>query len=104
MNITDWFNFFAFDVMGDLAFGKSFNMLRDGIKHDFVSNLHTDMKILGSCSSIPGLWPLMMSIPLLNAQHLKFWAWVCSLLEERKRVSCLPIAMQILNLINALDC
>jgi len=34
-NMTDWFNFYSFDVMGDLAFGKSFNMLKDGIKHYF---------------------------------------------------------------------
>ncbi|KAL6896980.1 cytochrome P450 [Trichoderma evansii] len=27
MNITKWFNFYSFDVMGDLAFGRSFDML-----------------------------------------------------------------------------
>lgn len=36
INVTDWFNFYSFDVMGDLAFGKSFNMLKDGVKHYFV--------------------------------------------------------------------
>ena len=25
MNASAWFNYFSFDVMGDFAFGKSFN-------------------------------------------------------------------------------
>ena len=42
INMSDWFNFYSFDVMGDLAFGKSFNMLRDGVKHYFMTCLHAD--------------------------------------------------------------
>lgn len=32
INVADRFNFYSFDLMGDLAFGKSFNMLQDGVK------------------------------------------------------------------------
>ena len=33
MNIAKWFNFYSFDVMGDLAFGKSYKMLKSGEEH-----------------------------------------------------------------------
>jgi cytochrome P450 family 628 len=29
-NASLWLNFYSFDVMGDLAFGQSFDMLRSG--------------------------------------------------------------------------
>lgn len=31
-NASLWLNFYSFDVMGDLAFGQSFDMLRSGEK------------------------------------------------------------------------
>jgi hypothetical protein len=30
LNASIWLNYYSFDVMGDLAFGKSFDMLRSG--------------------------------------------------------------------------
>lgn len=30
IDMTQWYNWFAFDVVGDLAFGESFNCLKDG--------------------------------------------------------------------------
>lgn len=32
VNASLWLNFYSFDVMGDLGFGQSFNMLRSGEK------------------------------------------------------------------------
>ena len=31
VNFSDWCDFFAFDVMGDLGFGEDFDMLNKGI-------------------------------------------------------------------------
>jgi tryprostatin B 6-hydroxylase len=30
MNASRWFNYFSFDMMGEMAFGKSFDMLKTG--------------------------------------------------------------------------
>lgn len=30
MNVSRWMNYFAFDMMADMAFGKSFDMLKTG--------------------------------------------------------------------------
>ena len=33
VNATEWFNFMTYDVMGDLAFNRSFQMLERGEEH-----------------------------------------------------------------------
>lgn len=30
INACQWFNFYSFDIMGDMAFGTSFDMVKDG--------------------------------------------------------------------------
>lgn len=85
-NVSDWFNFYSFDVMGDLAFGKSFGMLRDGVKHYFMKSLHADMTNVGYLGHLMWLFPLLKMAPVLNVEHLKFWEWVGQQVEERKKV------------------
>jgi cytochrome P450 family 628 len=36
MNASRWMNYYAFDMMGDMAFGKSFDMLKTGEKVCFI--------------------------------------------------------------------
>ena len=86
MNVADWFNFYSFDVMADLAFGKSFGMLREGIKHYFMETLHADMGNVGRFSHMPWLFPIFKATPVLNAENKKFWAFVTGLVEERVKV------------------
>lgn len=86
IKVTDWFNFYSFDVMGDLAFGKSFHMLRDGIKHYFMTALHGFMIGVGLFSHLLWLFPIFKKTPVLNAEDKKFWYWVLDQVEERKRV------------------
>ncbi|KAH8660217.1 cytochrome P450 [Xylariales sp. PMI_506] len=85
INAADWFNFYSFDVMGDLAFGKSFNMMRDGIKHYFMKALHADMTWNGYLGHITWIIPLVMTIPVLNADHIKFWAWCAKEVQNRMK-------------------
>lgn len=91
LNVTDWFNFYSFDVMGDLSFGKSFGMLRDGVKHYFMKSLHADVTSMGYLVHIPWLLPFLKLIPVLNADNLKFWKWMKSQVSERKMVSILEL-------------
>lgn len=87
VNVTDWFNFYSFDVMGDMAWGKSFNMLRDGIKHYFMTSLHADMTSVGLFSHLVWLFPIFKATPILNKESKKFWIWVNNQVDERKKVN-----------------
>lgn len=87
INVTDWFNFYSFDVMGDLAFGKSFNMLRHGVKHYFMKCLHADMQNVGYLAHVTWLFPFLKITPVLNTEHLKFWSFCTKQVAERRQVS-----------------
>ncbi|KAH6967869.1 cytochrome P450 [Ilyonectria sp. MPI-CAGE-AT-0026] len=85
INAADWFNFYSFDVMGDLAFGKSFNMLQDGVKHYFMTALHASMTLNGYLSHIAWIYPFVKLIPIINSENSKFWAWCGNQVEERSK-------------------
>ncbi|KAI2615890.1 cytochrome P450 [Hypoxylon sp. NC1633] len=55
VNVSDWFYWFTFDVMGEFAFGRSFNMLRDKKWHFAVRLLRRAMSLLGPFSPVPWL-------------------------------------------------
>ncbi|KAL3478339.1 cytochrome P450 monooxygenase [Aspergillus californicus] len=76
INMGQWFNYYSFDVMGDLAFGKSFNMLVDGKDAYILKQLHSDMMSIGLFSHLTWLFPFFKRIPLINADYLKLWNWI----------------------------
>ncbi|KAL3442746.1 cytochrome P450 monooxygenase [Aspergillus insuetus] len=83
MNMAKWFNYYSFDVMGDMAFGKPFDMLIDGKDTYFSLQLHEDMKAIGLFSHLTWLFPFFKRVPLVNADYLKFWAWVGEQVDRR---------------------
>ncbi|KAJ4397171.1 hypothetical protein N0V93_001395 [Gnomoniopsis smithogilvyi] len=56
LDVSKWFNYYSFDIMGDLAFGNSFNMLKDGKDSYFLSTTHTNMVLIGIFSATIGRW------------------------------------------------
>ncbi|KIL86958.1 hypothetical protein FAVG1_09511 [Fusarium avenaceum] len=85
LNISMWFNFFTFDIVGDLAFGNSFNMLRDGIKHKFLEEAHVSATLMGMFRRTLWLMPIFKGTPLLNNQWQSFQAWLRDTVENRRK-------------------
>ncbi|KAI1850330.1 hypothetical protein JX266_004188 [Neoarthrinium moseri] len=44
INMCDWFNFTTFDIIGDMAFGRPFGCLREGVFHSWVSLITQTIK------------------------------------------------------------
>lgn len=44
ININDWFNFFAFDLIGDLSLGESFGCMEGNSYHPWVKMLYAYLK------------------------------------------------------------
>ncbi|KAF8867033.1 putative cytochrome P450 monooxygenase [Acephala macrosclerotiorum] len=44
-DMVEWYNFTTFDVIGDLAIGKSFNCLQNSQYHDWVASIWKSIKI-----------------------------------------------------------
>jgi cytochrome P450 len=58
VNMTDWLNFFTMDVIGDLAFGESFDCLGRGEYHEWVRTLFTFLKYM-SLGAAPRYYPTL---------------------------------------------
>lgn len=65
VNILHWFNFFTFDVIGELSFGESFGCLDTGVMNDWIVVIFNRVKALAFA------WSLR-SIPLLASTYQYF--------------------------------
>ncbi|KAJ6160293.1 hypothetical protein N7470_003689 [Penicillium chermesinum] len=66
INATEWFHFYSFDVMADIAFGKSFEMIQTGKPHFAFDLLREGMRPLGVLGPVPWAFCVLTSIPGLG--------------------------------------
>ncbi|KAF2759886.1 cytochrome P450 monooxygenase-like protein [Pseudovirgaria hyperparasitica] len=81
IDVRECFYWFAFDIMGDLALGRSFNMLRNGQWHNVLATMRKGMSMLGPLTPVPWLARVGMAIP----GAMKDWNNMCKWCEERMR-------------------
>ena len=86
-NVSLWFNYYSFDVMGDLTFGHSFDMLKTGKEHFLLSLLENGQKALGIIGPLPWLFIILTKIPFISAEIKTFQEWCESQMLGRKKVS-----------------
>lgn len=85
INFTKWSNLYNFDVMGDLAFGKSFDMLLSSEEHWAVKLLNEGIMPLGYY--LPTwFFRQMTAVPKLMDDWWKFINFCVQKLEERMNV------------------
>ena len=51
LNIVDWYNYTAFDIVGDLGFGEPFNCLKDGALHPWIALIFNYIKAMTLAAS-----------------------------------------------------
>lgn len=86
LDVSTLFNFYSFDVMGDLAFGKGFGMLKEGIVHYYMESVHANMLAVSAFSHLVWIFPLLKAIPGLNNEHLVFQKWLEEQVHLRRQV------------------
>ncbi len=67
-DISDWYNWTTFDIIGDLAFGDSFGCLENGKTHDWIASIQGNVK----------------AIPIVNAIRRFKLDWVIPLIAPKK--------------------
>ncbi|OJJ89023.1 cytochrome P450 [Aspergillus glaucus CBS 516.65] len=85
LNITNWISCYAFDVMGDIALGMEFDMLKHGQKPPAVKQLQSTINVVAVGGTIPWLAPLVMDIPGVMPLINPFRRLCHLLLEERRQ-------------------
>lgn len=84
VNVAKWFNYYSFDVMGDLAFNKNFGMLEKGESHWAISLLNDAMGLQGL--KLPTwIFRILLAIPGLAHKYWKFIKYCDQQLEDRMR-------------------
>ncbi|KAA6415515.1 MAG: cytochrome P450 [Lasallia pustulata] len=86
VNVTKWFNLYSFDIMGDLAFATSFNMLESTEEHFAVKVLDKGLEPVGWM--LPTwMFRLLVAIPGLANDFVRFVKYCNQRLDERMKMT-----------------
>lgn len=85
IDIADWFAYFTFDVMEELAFGRNSGMLRNGGDGYVFKTIRGAQGSVALGYHIPWLASISMRVPLLSWGVAAFQEWTWKQLEERAR-------------------
>ncbi|OAP58578.1 hypothetical protein AYL99_07668 [Fonsecaea erecta] len=85
MNVSKWFNLYSFDVMGDLAFGASYQCLESGEMHWAIKLLNDGMDVLGFWLPC-WLFRTLLTIPGATTDHWRFLNYCAEQLEQRMKM------------------
>lgn len=88
--MSRWFNYYSFDVIGDLTFGKSFDMLVTGKDAYMLKTLHRDMQSLGPVVHSMWILAVLKLVPVLNSSYLTYFQWLKEQVQNRLRVRIDP--------------
>ena len=94
--INQYFYWFSFDVMSQVSFSKSFNMLRHREWHHAIQLLRFGMALVGPFTPVPWLMRIGSDIPALQiARNLNnMVAWCAQHMDERIEVRIMPRIMR----------
>ena len=79
VNVVDWYNWFTFDVTGDLSLGEAFGCLRDTKNHPWVSMIFNALKgMMSLCRRINGNPINHRSYGICSRNPVLSWLGVCT--------------------------
>jgi len=84
LDTSNWTRFLAFDILGDLCFGKSFGLLRDGVVKPLINCIEQNGSLTGMLLACPRLLPILRSMPnLLKKARTQLGQQSTSKIKER---------------------
>lgn len=72
LNVTQWFGFWGFDMMGDMAFGEGFRLMDRNTEDYYYKTTARFLPMLSVFSPIPWVFPFLKRIPILNREINEF--------------------------------
>jgi tryprostatin B 6-hydroxylase len=90
MNMSKWFHYYSFDAMGDLAFGKPFDMLKNDEEHWVITIMNTGLVAVGFLFP-PWLFRVLVAIPGLMRDHERITEFCNDQLGKRMKVYDIPL-------------
>ncbi|KAL1595502.1 hypothetical protein SLS59_008138 [Nothophoma quercina] len=91
VRITNWVNFYSFDVMGDIGFSRSFGMVEKGEEDPMIKLLHASMEPLSVFGHFPWALNLITRTAAGAKPLVEHINWTAKVLKERKQVRELEV-------------
>lgn len=91
--MTQWYNWTTFDIIGDLVFGEPFGCLQDTCYHPWVSMILGSVKQTMFLVQIRRNWPALdlfirqHLLPYIAPNRAKHYAFLCEKIAKRKAVT-----------------
>lgn len=85
VRLTNWVNFYSFDVMGDVGFSRSFGMMEKGEEADVIKLLHESMEPLSVFGQISWGLNILIRTSIGTKALLSHIDWTANVLKERKK-------------------
>lgn len=95
VDIGKWFKYFGFDVMGDLSFGRPFDMLTTGNPHFLFGMMESSKPVVGTLIGVPWLFILFQKLPGISRVRSNWISWCGVQVQERMKVGLLLPALSI---------
>lgn len=86
VRITDWTNYYSFDVMGDVGFNRSFGMVEKGEEARVIKLLHDSTSVFSILSHLSWAMNLLTRTTFGAKALVDHINWTQSVLLERKKV------------------
>ncbi|KAK7538241.1 putative cytochrome P450 [Phyllosticta citribraziliensis] len=86
VDATQWFSYFAYDIMGRVGYSRDFGQLLDGAEHDAVEGLRKSQAIFGTLKPVPWVLNFLMAIPGATGEFGRYAAWCRNLVEEKREI------------------
>lgn len=96
LDLSLWFEYYSFDLMGMLGLTIDFKNLREG-EHPILWLWHVAHKKLGALNYAPWIKHLLMGIPFVERMkyYHQFMTWANDELQRNIQVSSAPAAFQL---------
>jgi hypothetical protein len=85
--------FLAFDIMGEIGFGRDFGNISSGNEHPAIKAIHDHIKIIGLMSTLPWLLNLFGSLPGAAAPFSFFYQICREQMAEKVKVIQFELCM-----------
>jgi cytochrome P450 len=86
VRVTDWFNFYSFDVMGDIGFSRSFGMVEKGEEDPMIKLLHASMQPLAIFSHLTWCLALLTRTKTGAKPLVAHVEWTREVIRKRVKV------------------
>lgn len=84
-NVTRWFGFWGFDLMGEMAFGQGFKLMDRNEEDYYFKTTARFLPMISIFSPTPWLFPIIKRIPILNRESNEFDDFEAALFWKRFR-------------------